>query len=182
MKKVYSHQSHIGQAEAVILYLTGLADKVLDDFIVLPHAPGGRILPALLKSGIKAVHTTVLRRLQKRGLLLEVNGKWKVSAVGRKYANGLVSDLPPKQWDGKWRFLIFDIPERRRRDRDRLRSLLFAYMFRKLQASVWVSPYNIPKVVHDAIWEQRLKYHIFYLRVDMIDYDKPLRELFPHLF
>ncbi len=172
----------IGQGEAVLIYLLGKAEKVLDEFITLPHAPGGRLLPILLNMGIGVVKSIVIRRLQKRGLIVQNNNKWKVTSIGRKYVNNLVSSLPSKHWDGKWRFLIFDIPERRRRDRQNLRKLLYSYMFRKLQASVWVSPYNIPKVVHDAIWEQRLKYHIFYLRVDMIDYDKPLRKLFPDLF
>ncbi|MEK7060586.1 MAG: CRISPR-associated endonuclease Cas2, partial [Patescibacteria group bacterium] len=47
----------------------------------------------------------------------------------------------PKRWDGKWRIVIFDIWERRRGVRDRLRNLLQKNGFVKVQNSVWVYPY-----------------------------------------
>lgn len=45
------------------------------------------------------------------------------------------------KWDKKWRIIIFDIKEYRRKTRDRLRRELINYGFKKLQNSVWVSPY-----------------------------------------
>lgn len=44
-------------------------------------------------------------------------------------------------WDGKWRIVMFDIREKRRRARAQLRSLLFGAGFFRLQDSVWVHPY-----------------------------------------
>jgi len=48
----------------------------------------------------------------------------------------------PKRWDGKWRVLIFDIKEKRRHLRDKVRLTLKAVGFIKLQYSVWVYPYD----------------------------------------
>lgn len=47
----------------------------------------------------------------------------------------------PVFWDGKWRVVMFDIREERRRIRAQLRSLLFGAGFLRLQDSVWVHPY-----------------------------------------
>ncbi len=47
----------------------------------------------------------------------------------------------PVFWDGKWRVVIFDIREKRRKVRSRLRLLLSNAGFLRLQDSVWVYPY-----------------------------------------
>lgn len=47
----------------------------------------------------------------------------------------------PAFWDGKWRVVIFDIREKRRRVRSQLRLLLSNAGFVRLQDSVWVYPY-----------------------------------------
>src|SRR3989344_4422884 len=47
----------------------------------------------------------------------------------------------PVFWDGKWRIVIFDIREKRRSTRSRLRLLLSSVGFLRLQDSVWVYPY-----------------------------------------
>lgn len=48
-----------------------------------------------------------------------------------------------KKWDKKWRMLIFDIEERKRRDRNILRNKLYSLGFGKLQKSVYISPFAI---------------------------------------
>lgn len=47
----------------------------------------------------------------------------------------------PAFWDGKWRIVMFDIREKRRAARSRLRLLLSGAGFLRLQDSVWVYPY-----------------------------------------
>lgn len=44
-----------------------------------------------------------------------------------------------ERWDGKWRVVIFDIPEENRRVREALRETLKLMEFYPLQKSVWVS-------------------------------------------
>lgn len=48
----------------------------------------------------------------------------------------------PTEWDGKWRIVIFDIPERQRKARDALRVKLKELRFYELQKSVFVFPYH----------------------------------------
>ena len=47
----------------------------------------------------------------------------------------------PKRWDGKWRVVIFDIPEKFRLGRDYLRNKLKELGFYQMQKSAWVHPY-----------------------------------------
>ena len=47
----------------------------------------------------------------------------------------------PAFWDGKWRIVMFDIREKRRRARSQLRSLLAGAGFLRIQDSVWIYPY-----------------------------------------
>jgi len=51
------------------------------------------------------------------------------------------SDWRQKEWDGRWRIVVFDIPEPKRRERNILRSLLKRKGFIGLQNSVFISPY-----------------------------------------
>lgn len=53
----------------------------------------------------------------------------------------------PKRWDGKWRVVIFDIKERRRLTRNRLRDVLKRLDFKRLQDSVWVYPYDREDII-----------------------------------
>jgi hypothetical protein len=48
----------------------------------------------------------------------------------------------PKRWDGRWRVVLFDIPERRRGVRNRLRLFMQEYGFVRLQDSAWIYPYD----------------------------------------
>jgi len=48
-----------------------------------------------------------------------------------------------KKWDGHWWFLVFDVPEKKRAYREKLRRCLIEMNCRKLQFSVWVTPYDI---------------------------------------
>ena len=48
----------------------------------------------------------------------------------------------PSKWDGEWRIVIFDIPERFKKAREALRNKLEDLEFIKLQESVFVFPYE----------------------------------------
>jgi phenylacetic acid degradation operon negative regulatory protein len=48
-----------------------------------------------------------------------------------------------RAWDGLWRLAIFDVPESRNSDRDRLRRYLVRCGFGCLQNSVWITPHPV---------------------------------------
>lgn len=74
-----------------------------------------------------------------------------LTTEGRKKAGKyLIDDLEikkPKNWDGKYRIVIFDIPNITGIKRDALRGKLKELGFFRLQQSVWVHPYNCRKEI-----------------------------------
>lgn len=83
-----------------------------------------------------------------------------------------------KFWDGKWRLVIFDIPESSRDKRNLLRRLLKSNEFYKLQASVFINPYPLNREAIDYLKQTGLIDYIRLLRVDDIDEDKYLLKRF----
>ena len=83
-----------------------------------------------------------------------------------------------KRWDGKWRMVVFDVPERRRSVRFRLRGVMREVGFMRLQDSVWVYPYDCEEFVTLLKAELKIGKEVLYAIVDVIEYDKPIRTYF----
>lgn len=56
-----------------------------------------------------------------------------------------------KSWDGKWRLVMFDIPQKLKRARDQLRSKLKELGFGMLQKSMWISPHNFTQDLREFL-------------------------------
>lgn len=69
-------------------------------------------------------------------ILLKLTDKGKQEAILKKL-------LEDDRWDGKWRLVIFDIPEKHRNLRNTLRSKLKEWQFVQWQKSVWASKKDI---------------------------------------
>jgi phenylacetic acid degradation operon negative regulatory protein len=52
-------------------------------------------------------------------------------------------EVKRKKWDGKWRLVVYNIPETMRDARDKLRYKLQSLGFANLSASFWISPYDL---------------------------------------
>lgn len=83
-----------------------------------------------------------------------------------------------RKWDKRWRIVIFDIPERRKRVRDRLREFMSSYGFVRLQDSVWIYPYDCEDLIALAKAEFRIGADVLYMIVERLERDKYLREHF----
>ena len=84
----------------------------------------------------------------------------------------------PKKWDGRWRMLIFDIPEKKRPLREKIRRTLMHIGFVKLQDSVWIYPYSCEDLVTLLKADFKVGKDLLYLIVDSIENDKHFRVLF----
>lgn len=118
---------------------------------------------------------TTLRRLQKDGLV-EKSGShrkaiWSITALGRKQAvnlgtadKGGFTELPPL--DGKIRVVGFDIPEKERWKRDRLRTVLISCKYEMLQRSLWTGRRPLPEFVFDEIKNLKLRHHVHIFEIN----------------
>ena len=83
-----------------------------------------------------------------------------------------------KRWDGRWRMVVFDIPERRRKVRGRLREVMQEVGFVRMQDSVWVYPYDCEDFIALLKTELKIGKDALYAIADPIEYDKQLRTHF----
>ncbi len=83
-----------------------------------------------------------------------------------------------KKWDGRWRMVVFDIPERRRAVRLRLRAVMNEIGFVRLQDSVWVYPYDCEDFIALLKAELKIGKDILYAIADTIEHDKGIRAHF----
>ena len=85
-----------------------------------------------------------------------------------------------KKWDGKWRSIIFDIPEANRRERNFLRKELKWMGFKELQHSVWITPYNIKDELLTLLelWHKDFKGNIKFLEIEKITEDTDIKKNF----
>lgn len=92
----------------------------------------------------KSSFSQALKRLREGGLIEQVKLKNDVIIKLTDAGRGLIEDpAEEKNWDGKWRIVIFDIPEEKRIIRNLFRRNLKKWGFKHLQKSVWISKRNI---------------------------------------
>jgi len=78
---------------------------------------------------------------------------YKLTNKGRKAVSEILikEKIKRQKWDGQWRVLIFDIPEKKRKFRNNLRRTLINLGFYQLQKSVWVCPFDVIDYLYDII-------------------------------
>ena len=86
--------------------------------------------------------------------------------------------LKKAKWDGRWRVIIFDIPERIKKWREYLRGELKRIGFHPLQESVYITPYPVTGELDELLKEWNLRKHFRYLTVSEIDNPKEFKIIF----
>jgi len=126
-----------------------------------------------------------VHRLKKKNLIYaERRGSkliFGLTEEGKREVENIQSNLKkakPKSWDGKWRIIIFDVPEKIRGKRDLLRRELVGFGFRQLQQSVWVYPHPLPQEFRD-LWKETdiFKYCVIF-EADKMENGETLERVF----
>lgn len=89
-----------------------------------------------------------------------------------------ISFKKPKKWDGKWRVVLFDIPEKDRVFRNILREHLYNLDFRKLQKSVFVSPHPFEKAILELVDLYSAGKYVRVITALKIDNEKNIKKYF----
>lgn len=182
MEKAVNRKLHKGELENIILKTVAtvgivgaalIAPNVAAAFDQLGLIPGKRQ---------KEVVNVSRDRLLKRGLLTYRNGYVRLTKQGEKVLRTLelknFALKKPKRWDGKWRVLIFDIPEYRRGIRKKLRTTLSMIGFVHLQHSVWLYPYDCEDLINLLKADFKIGSDVLYLVVEKLEYDAAYRSRF----
>ncbi|HEY4515935.1 MAG TPA: hypothetical protein VJH67_01980 [Candidatus Paceibacterota bacterium] len=166
----------------VILQTIAIAG-VLSVALVAPNVMG-----ALGKLGLlpykrqKEYIASSASKLVKRGLIFYNGKSYQLTPQGesllRRWQFVDFRLKKPKRWDQKWRVIIFDIPEKKRKARDDLTLLFRQAGILRLQNSVWIYPYDCEDIITLLKTDFGIGKHLLYMIVDELENDKHLREEF----
>jgi len=183
--KVTDKRKNIQKIILSTIYAVGILSVVAvapNIFSVIRQLEGSRSRKKSLKYSINASFT----RLREKGLIeiIEINGK-KVARITSKGENKLdfldrhnFKLKIPKKWDGRWRVVIFDIKESRRKTRFLLRKTLSEIGFIRLQNSVWLYPYDCEDLISLLKADFKIGKDVLYMIVEKLENDWHLRKTF----
>jgi CRISPR-associated endonuclease Cas2 len=111
-----------------------------------------------------------LRRLEKLGFVEIKDSKYALTEKGKELVDYVLcrKKIKKQKWDGKYRVVIFDIPENKRDIRAWLRYELSLLGYKKLQQSVFISKKPLPADIIKEIKKQKMGNYVNYLLVDKI--------------
>lgn len=109
------------------------------------------------------------------GFEMVLSEKGKLKAINYHFEK---TKIEPSSWDGKWRLVVFDVPEKLRQGRDALREKLRRLGFRELQKSVFVFPYDCRDEIEFLVEFFALRKYVRYGVLELIDNDLHLQKEF----
>lgn len=128
----------------------------------------------------------VAKRLYRRGFVkveyesgspvVTITDKGRVEVL--KYDLDRLDIKPMKNWDKRWRLVIFDITEKHRNVRNLVRDKLREIGFYKMQESVFIFPYPCENEIKYLREVLKVPHSIKLIRADKIENDNDLRKIF----
>lgn len=151
-------------------------------FQALPHVMGKQRYKLAFQARTaieKLIVKGYMHRVRKtNGVFLELTDAGRRHLEMEEARTSSPAAKKQKRWDGRYRLVMFDIPETRKATRDRLRQLMSEFGFMRLQNSVWVSPYDCEALVILVKAELRLGSAVLYALVDQIEGEKKIKDHF----
>lgn len=135
-----------------------------EDFAYNPLMVGRDLKKSDLVQGIK--------RLREKGLVELISDRelsFRLTDSGKDKALWAKMKMENKKWDGKWRLVIWDIPEKRRTARDLLRFKLKQLGFKQWQQSVWASKMDCTILLRDFIKQVGIEDWVMVIESDNVD-------------
>ena len=137
--------------------------------------------PFMRKYKRNSVTNSMLRKkfkkLEDEGMIgiSEKDGKTKITLTKEgkekilEYQVDKMKMKKQKKWDKKWRFVMFDIPEKKRLARDVFRKKLKELEFKKIKTSVWANKYPCSKEVDFLVQLYNIKPYVDLVEGKLID-------------
>ena len=130
-------------------------------------------------SRLRDIVGTATSRLQRKGLVKFEGNHYSLTKSGENILNRWEREdfkFPkPKKWDKKWRIIISDIPEKKRKVRDEIRRIFESAGLRRIQDSVWIYPYDCEDIIGLLKTDYGIGAYMLYIIADQVENDKHLR-------
>lgn len=156
-------------------------------------------IAAVAPNAIRLLKTTGMTdrlRNSSRSTLSRLKAKGEIEFVemgGKKYARLTtkgektlayeqeklrLKEEKPRRWDRRYRLIIFDIPEKRKKTRDHLRLVMSGIGFLRIQDSAWVFPYDCEEFVALLKADLHIGKDVLYAVIEEIENDAAIRRHF----
>lgn|SRR3989344_376031 len=107
-------------------------------------------------------------RLTKRGEEVLATERQKISLIKGR----------PRKWDRRYRLVMFDVPEKRKKTRDQLRYQMQDVGFLRIQDSAWIYPYDCEEFIALLKADLHIGKDVLYTVVEEIENDAQIRKHF----
>ncbi|TSC52387.1 MAG: phenylacetic acid degradation operon negative regulatory protein [Parcubacteria group bacterium LiPW_39] len=193
-KRLKENLLTLGQISAQVLLVVGVLAGTITLAAIAPNVIGA--VGRLMKKGkrrpyyfqcdqkkfnralsyLKNQHLIKMIPGQRRGTSLRLTPKGE-----RKYCIHLLDRMSlekPKKWDGRWRIVIFDIPEKFKMAREAIRQKLQNLGFCQIQKSVFAVPYPCEKEINFIRHLFGLEDQLRIIRADFFQGEQEVKETF----
>jgi len=151
--------------------------------LIAPNALQLLVNPIGARRGRRLSHWEIERALEKlldgeylkrqgrhNNLSVSLTPKGKDRLHGIELKNAVIKK--PKQWDGRWRLVFFDIPQSKHIQRDAIRRKLRELGFVQIQKSIYLHPYECYAIIQTMQDFYQIKPHFHYAVVEKIEHSK----------
>lgn len=159
--------------EKILIVIDGLIKESAAG-LTYPHIGLGKYFKKYHGSFYQAIYD-----LKKRGYLEEVEDKGKkflkLTSKGRLK---IIKKRFLGKWDGSWRIVAFDIPEKRKKTRDLFRFKLSELGGKPIQKSVWITPNDISSELEDLLDILNLEENVDYFISKAVTNEEKYMDMF----
>ena len=135
----------------------------------------------------KYQYPETVKRMKEKGLVTFINREGDLKIIltnkGKQFAQNLfLQDYKqlkrPAKWDNKWRMVMFDIPEDKRKLRNMLRFHLKKVGFLQIQGSVWIYPYSCEEIITLIKTNFNFDNEVIYITTESFENDRKFKKVF----
>lgn len=159
-----------------IIVVQGEVMSIIDELLIFADFKGKFKVDDVLKELTKRkkqITCSALGRLVSRGFLkIDNNKNYSISLEGKAIINSNLESIKIYNniyLDKGWQFVVFDIAEKKRNQRDKLRNSLISLGFGRLQDSIWFSYHDYKIKLDNIIADLDIKNEANYLYTKTMD-------------
>ena len=120
---------------------------------------------------------TIIWRLRQKGLVEQRGKNFILTNSGKDFLGFISGEHQKKDWDGKWRIAMFDVPENKKGQRELLRARLIGEDYQPLQKSVFIGKYPLSEELVRELIERDIYSYLRMIVVGEIDDESVLENL-----
>lgn len=180
-RRSYSRSLRVGSREREILNELTAGDMLIG-FLCSARSTRRMYSVAHARARERYLTKQAADRLTSHGYILRHGDAISLSKRGRALIETSVTTtrlkLTKSSWDGKWRIVIYDIPNEFDHLRYQVRAILGRAGFKQLQKSVWIFPHECKELTKLIKKDPRLGPFVLYATVEFLEGDLRLRSHF----